>query len=55
MPVRYSLDCESISRICADPKLTSKQKNKACLIIEERMIIFEQRELDGKSIGGYYE
>ena len=55
MPVRYSLDCESISRICFDSELTQKQKNKACSIIEERMAIFEQRELDGKSTGGYYQ
>jgi len=55
MPVRYSLDCEAISRLCHNSEITPKQRKKACLIIEERMAIFEQRELDGKSIGGYYD
>ena len=53
MTSRYELDCQEITRICFKSNYDQKTKNKLCEIVEKRMGIEEQKELDGQG-DGYY-
>ena len=54
MTSQYELDSQRISWIQFNTNWTQEERNKEIQLIEKRMEIEEQKELDGKG-GGYYE
>jgi len=50
---RYDLDCQEISRIQFHTNLPDEEKNALIKIIEKRMNLEEQKDLDGK-VTEYY-
>ena len=54
MTSQYELDSQEISRIQFQTTYSQATKNRHISIVEKRMAIEEQKELDGKGTG-YYE